>query len=171
MSWTIFTDVFDYIPWTTFYSINGNLFVYIVDFTLEIRVRRARHVSKHEIIHEQKPNLHQVADPIENMHTISSTVISYVCANCHFSLEGTVCYRNSAFKHIARSSTVIDRKRTPVWHRSATSWWHHQMETFSALLAICAGNSPVPGEFPTQRPATRSFDVFFDRRLNKRLSK
>ena len=33
------------------------------------------------------------------------------------------------------------------------------METFSALLAICAGNSPVPGEFPTQRPVTRSFDV------------
>ena len=46
----------------------------------------------------------------------------------------------------------------------------HQMETFSALLAICAGNSPVTGEFPTQRPVTRSFDVFFDLRLNKRLS-
>ena len=30
------------------------------------------------------------------------------------------------------------------------------------LLAICAGNSPVTGEFPAQRPATRSFDVFFD---------
>ena len=45
------------------------------------------------------------------------------------------------------------------------------METFSALLAICAGNSPVPSEFPTQRPVTRSFDVFFDLRLNKRLSK
>ena len=28
------------------------------------------------------------------------------------------------------------------------TWWRHQMETFSALLAICAGNSPVPGEFP-----------------------
>ena len=27
------------------------------------------------------------------------------------------------------------------------------------------------GEFPTQRPVTRSFDVFFDMRLNKRLSK
>ena len=51
------------------------------------------------------------------------------------------------------------------------SWWRHQMETFSALLAICAGNSPVPGEFPTQRLVTRSFDVFFDRRLNKRLIK
>ena len=41
----------------------------------------------------------------------------------------------------------------------------------SALLALCAGNSPVPGEFPTQRPVTRSFDVFVDRRLNKRLDK
>ena len=51
------------------------------------------------------------------------------------------------------------------------SWWHHQMETFSALLAICAGNSLVTGEFPTQRPVTRSFDIFFDLRLNKRLSK
>ena len=50
-------------------------------------------------------------------------------------------------------------------------WWRHQMETFSAVLAICAGNSPVLGEFPTQRPVTRSFDVFFDLRLNKRLSK
>ena len=29
----------------------------------------------------------------------------------------------------------------------------------------------VHGEFPTQRPVTRSFDVFFDQRLNKRLSK
>ena len=35
------------------------------------------------------------------------------------------------------------------------------METFS----------PVPGEFSTQRPVTRSFDVFFDLRSNKRLSK
>ena len=42
--------------------------------------------------------------------------------------------------------------------------------TFSALLAI-AGNSPVPGEFPTQRPVMRCFDVFFDLRLNKWLSK
>ena len=38
------------------------------------------------------------------------------------------------------------------------------METFSALLAICAGNSPVPGELPAQRPVMRSFDVPFDLR-------
>ena len=51
------------------------------------------------------------------------------------------------------------------------TWWCHQMETFSAWLAICAGNSPVTGEFPAQRPVTRNFDVFFDLLLNKRLSK
>ena len=45
------------------------------------------------------------------------------------------------------------------------------METFSALLAICAGNSPVTGEISAQRPVTRSFDVFFDLYLNQQLSK
>ena len=50
-------------------------------------------------------------------------------------------------------------------------WWRHQMETFSALLAFLMGNSPVTGEFPTQRPVTWSFDVFFDLRLNQSLSK
>ena len=47
------------------------------------------------------------------------------------------------------------------------------METFSVLLAICAGNSlvPGPGEFPTQRPVTQSFDGFFDLHLNNQLLK
>ena len=58
-----------------------------------------------------------------------------------------------------------------IWHIIKLSRWRHQMETFSALLAIFTGNSPVPGEFHAQRPVTRSFDVFFDLRLNKKLSK
>ena len=45
------------------------------------------------------------------------------------------------------------------------------METFSASLALCAGNSPVTGEFPAKWPVTRNFDVFFDLHLKKRLSK
>ena len=52
----------------------------------------------------------------------------------------------------------------------ALSWWRHEMKTFSALLALSEGNSPVTGEFPSQRPVTRSFDVFYLRR-KKRLSK
>ena len=35
------------------------------------------------------------------------------------------------------------------------------MEKFPALLAICAGNSPITGEFSAQGPATRSLGVFF----------
>ena len=45
------------------------------------------------------------------------------------------------------------------------AWWCHQMETFSASMAICVGNPP------SQRPVTRSFDDSFDLRLNKWLSK
>ena len=60
------------------------------------------------------------------------------------------------------------------WHGdycTLSPWWRHQLETFSALLALCVRNSPVTGEFPSQRPVRRSFDVFFDLRLNKRLIK
>ena len=73
---------------------------------------------------------------------------------------------------------IIKTYTGPSVHRHCTCswtcnkwWWRHQMETFSAVLAICVGNSPVPGEFPAQRPVTRSFDVFFDLHPNKRLSK
>ena len=52
-----------------------------------------------------------------------------------------------------------------------STWWRHQMETFSTLLALCAGNSSVVGDFPAERPVTRSFDIFFDMHLNKRFSK
>ena len=68
-------------------------------------------------------------------------------------------------------SVHSDLCATALYITTHNSWWRHQMEAFSALLAICAGNSPVPGEFPLQRPVTRSFDVFFDLRLSKPLSK
>ena len=45
------------------------------------------------------------------------------------------------------------------------------METFSVLLTLCEGNSPVTGEILSQRPVAQSFDVFFDMRPNKRWSK
>ena len=51
------------------------------------------------------------------------------------------------------------------------SRWRHQMETFAGLLALWVGKSPVTGEFPSQKPVTRSFDFFFDLRLIKRLNK
>ena len=65
------------------------------------------------------------------------------------------------------------RLTEPKWPNQIliATWWRLQMEKFSALLALCAGNLPVTGEFRAQRPVTRSFDVFFDLRPNKRLSK
>ena len=71
----------------------------------------------------------------------------------------------------ALSSLMAFNTFTNVLHSRFTPWWHLQMKTFSALLALRAGNSPVIGEFTTQRPVTRSFDVFFDLRLNWQWSK
>ena len=91
----------------------------------------------------------------------------------------------SAFEQLERNHlNVNDLITNPFWpgelymsHRTITSLLQemacrrHQMETFSALLALCAGNSPATGEFPAQRPVTRSVDIFFYLRRNKRLSK
>ena len=71
----------------------------------------------------------------------------------------------------SRDWHVLDCLLWLIWTTRFLAWWRHRMETFSALLTLCAGNSPVTGEFPSQRPGTRSFDAFFDLRLNKWLSK
>ena len=68
--------------------------------------------------------------------------------------------------HLLYTQSITDQLKC-----AHISWWRHQMESFSALLAICAGNSPASGEIPTQRPVTRNFDVFFDLCLNKLLRK
>ena len=63
----------------------------------------------------------------------------------------------------ALSTPLSDICHPMIYHRITTdarhTWCRHQMETFSAWLVICAGNSPVTGEFPAQRPVTRSFGV------------
>ena len=51
------------------------------------------------------------------------------------------------------------------------SWWRHQMEAFSALLAPCAGNSPVIGEFPSQMASNAELRYLCDVSWSKLLSK
>ena len=48
-------------------------------------------------------------------------------------------------------------------HNDMHPWWRHQMETFSALPALYAGNSPVTGEFPSQRPVALMFSLTYAR--------
>ena len=43
------------------------------------------------------------------------------------------------------SLQILVRVRHATGVVDGNSWWRHQMETFAALLALCAGNSPVPG--------------------------
>ena len=52
------------------------------------------------------------------------------------------------------------------WHDDVIKWKH-----FPRYWPFYEGNSPVTGEIPSQSPVTQSFDVFFDLRLNKWLSK
>ena len=75
-------------------------------------------------------------------------------------IQSLICGHQSTFKSQKLTSWCQ-------WYFTRQTWWRHRMETFSTLLAIL----PVTGEFPAQRPVTRSFDVFFDLRLSKRLSK
>ena len=63
--------------------------------------------------------------------------------------------------HQLCADSVFDRV-----HDNAIKWKH-----FLCYFSLCEGNPPVPGGFPSQRPVTRSFDVFFDLHLNQRLSK
>ena len=74
-------------------------------------------------------------------------------------------------EHVWQFNTFILKRSKSLAMTPHSVWWRHQIETFSVLLAICAGNSSVTDEFPTQRPGTRGFDVFFDLRLNERLNK
>ena len=94
----------------------------------------------------------------------------------HCQDDNTIQY----YRHRADSMFAPSQWQTPLLCNGVSHWlgvsiesasWRHQMETFSALLSLCAGNSPATGEFPSQRPVTRSFDIFFGLRLNKRLSK
>ena len=94
----------------------------------------------------------------------------YVHQFCIFSLKKVtkqylVCLRKQTIKWKTMGYLAVHiwiAFRNALLYESAR-WWRHQMETFSALLAT--------GEFPSQRPVMRNFDVSFDLPLNKRLSK
>ena len=144
--------------------------------------------------------------------TIISTGLSLIRGHAYTLLEAIIILQYQVILHIQLYSEML---RSYAIIRLKTlrgikpfAWWRHEMETFSVLLAICAGivwvlreahwhweglshshgdvikwklftallaicaeNSPVPGEFPAQKPMTRNFDGFFDLRPNKLFSK
>ena len=88
---------------------------------------------------------------------------------CHNeSTAGVVlCRHNST--HLSRTTEYVTTSSTENIFRVTGNLWG---EIFSALLAICEGHPPVTcSGFPSKRPVSRSFDNFFDLRLNKRWGK
>ena len=69
-------------------------------------------------------------------------------------IKSVVKNPHDQFNNVTLSNCFLTTSR----HSLFDILWRRQMETFFALLALCAGNSPVTGEFPTPWPVTRSFD-------------
>ena len=82
-------------------------------------------------------------------------------------------YGETPLPFLENSAIICGASTVNKWIIKRASWWRNQMETFSALLVLCEGNPPVSDGFPSpsQRPVTRSFDVFFDVRPDEWLSK
>ena len=66
------------------------------------------------------------------------------CSGHNVFVSWMVVCRNEHLKKSRHSAAGVRISSLRTWY---SLWWRHQMETFSALLTICAGNSPVPGEF------------------------
>ena len=105
-------------------------------------------------------NTAMIIQNISHYELTKGTPYHALWANCRVSIVSCIS-----------RTKILWYNETGLYKLFGMTWWHHQMESFSVLLAICAGNSPVTGEFPSQRPVTRNFDVFFDLCLNKLLSK
>ena len=114
------------------------------------------------------------------MHSCSFSAFIRSIYYCQYLTKADVSGAAGALNHFITSQSPLLRCHTNlslvknvinIWVIWMNTGYHTLFTWFSALLAICTGNSPVTGKFPAQRPVTRSFDVFIDLRLNKRLSK
>ena len=105
---------------------------------------------------------------IHSIHHFSRPILLKLCSElCWLWYCWTLC----KIEQLRNGQTFFYRWMMHFGWISFITWLSNQMETFSASLVICAENSPVTGEFHTQWPVTRSFDVFLDLRLNERMSK
>ena len=101
--------------------------------------------------------------------------IYYKRTNCHFMAKWVNQHWFRPWLGTKQATSHYLHNDGLVYWRIYTSprfnaWRRHQMEKFSTLVALCEGSIRNQW-FPTQRPETRSFGVFFDLRLNKWLSK
>ena len=120
-------------------------------------------LARHHFILTWPPDCQSHRTPIINPMKQNEQIDCYFCLVLYQSLQVSVIKKKKNF--IAIFVWFCIKPKLGHRYYNTNSWWRYQMETFSALLALCAGNSPVTGEFPSQRPVRWSFDVFFDLHL------
>ena len=121
---------------------------------------RNSHWSRDPIIQRSTRQSQSIFRPTNHKRVMPGGHVSYPT-------DSPIASRLRLWSSLWTWSSGINGSRFIPMSRKDKTWWRHQMETFPALLALCAGNTPVTGVFPSQRPVTRSFDIFFDMRLNK----
>ena len=97
----------------------------------------------------------------------------FYCSSIHNSCKKlialTICFSQKLWDAIPPQ--CVHGGRYVEWiFNTLRSWWRHQMEAFSASLALCAGNSPVTGN-SHHKGQWRGALMFSSMCLNKRLSK
>ena len=96
-----------------------------------------------------------------HMHTVSEFYLLWSSCGIFYSYP-------SLFAHVILTDISKCTMSTTLSAKYNQIWWLHQMETFSALLAHCEGNPCDTTGFPSQKPVTRSLDIFLDVRLKKK---
>ena len=87
---------------------------------------------------------------------IRGLMVDGVSIEMHLKILSVFCQLFCSGPSVSRGSVAGDvmAREVPKSPYFDSAWWRHQMETFSALLALCEGNPPVTGGFPSQRPVT-----------------
>ena len=105
-------------------------------------------------------------------------IISGTCARSNWSMDQGSTEKISVVCNVLPTVTIFcvmckASHLSQIFYYIANhiSWWRHEIETLSMLLALCEGNPLVFGVFSSQRPVMQSFDVFSDLCLKKWLSK
>ena len=119
---------------------------------------------------------------LQGLAIVSTQETAFIVALVYWSRPAKGCYTSQTcscfvfvidvFVYLQREGSMLNSHITSRFSVSLVNYaWCNQKETFSMLLALCGGNSPVTGEFPLPMPLTRSLNIFSDLRLHKRLSK
>ena len=97
--------------------------------------------------------------PVNSLHKgrwPGALMFSFICARIHDWVNNREA--GDLKRHRAHYDVIVMIRRylcVAMWlmqevdkdYVKTNTWWHHQIETFSALLAICTGNSPHKGQW------------------------